>query len=507
MDRQLLRRRPPAALPHLRSRDAPDPLVAVQRRPFHRALGVDHAGWRPAGHRAVRHRNRAALPDRGARPHRQAGQRAPIRREHPHWRSRGEAARADAGEPDAPPWEVSGSGIDADPGREILAAALSPNGRRLAWIERPNPQPGPPTDETGRQAQPLPRIGAMIKGEQFAEYRGPPQEGIAQAVAINDDGVVASVQAPVGQSGLDNSKILKLSTGGAAVDIPAEDGGVKCLAFSPGGDHLVWGTTTGVLSRWTWRKPQSKPRRLARDDDADGASRRAVTACAIADDGDVAAGYIDGAVLHFPVEPAVRAGAPFQADAIHRPHRPPRLPLPGGYQGRAHRSAGESAPAGRARRLAAQQLRSSRAAGPVDARLGPDASRAGAQHRRVGRMLSERRRSPRSGHGRPTPAVNKRVDARRRRPASSASAWSPRRAAAGTPARPAATAANRRMRSSTARSTRRPPRAHGGWTTRTSRAASASSSTSGAGSCPRAISGVASCPTTPSGSRRRPTAP
>jgi len=44
------------------------------------------------------------------------------------WRSRGEVAGADAGDADAPPWKVSGSGIEAVPGREILAAALSPNG-------------------------------------------------------------------------------------------------------------------------------------------------------------------------------------------------------------------------------------------------------------------------------------------------------------------------------------------------------------------------------------------
>jgi hypothetical protein len=45
--------------------------------------------------------------------------------------------------------------------------------------------------------------------------------------------------------------------------------------------------------------PGAKPQRLPRSDTEDGASRRAVTACAIADDGDVAAGYADGAVLHF----------------------------------------------------------------------------------------------------------------------------------------------------------------------------------------------------------------
>ena len=215
------------------------------------------------------------------------------------WRSRGEAAGGKAGDPDAPPWQAEGANLHAIATREILDAALSPDGKRLAWIERAA-APATRTDEDGaRQAPPLPRIGTMVRGGDVAEYRLASQEGIAQAVAINDDGIVAAVQAPAGQSGLDNSKLLKLSSGAAPIDIPATDGGVRCLAFSPDGERLVWGTTSGALSRWAWQVPGAKPQRLAREGIVDGASRRAVTACAIADDGDVAAGYADGAVLHF----------------------------------------------------------------------------------------------------------------------------------------------------------------------------------------------------------------
>ena len=47
-------------------------------------------------------------------------------------------------------------------------------------------------------------------------------------------------------------------------------------------------------------------------------------------------------------EPAGARRRRSQADPRHRPHRPPRLPLPVGDQGRAHRSTGGAATAGRA---------------------------------------------------------------------------------------------------------------------------------------------------------------
>ena len=226
------------------------------------------------------------------------------------WRGRSEAIAGKAGNAEAPPWLADGANLHAIATREILDAALSPDGKRIAWIERPGAPATRTDDDPGRQAPPPPRIGAMVRGSDIAEYRPASQEGTAQAVAINDAGIVASVQAPAGQSRLDNSKVLKLSSGAAPIEIPAEDGGVECLAFSPDGERLVWGTTTGALSRWAWHVPGAKPQRLARNDTGDGAPRRAVTACAIADDGEVAAGYVDGAVLHFAFDAeAARSGA------------------------------------------------------------------------------------------------------------------------------------------------------------------------------------------------------
>ena len=208
---------------------------------------------------------------------------------------------------DEPPWMTTEAGdyMAADK-RQIEGAALSPDGRRIVWIERlrtidhSDVVSGIPDPERQKTVS---LIGSMVIGKDIPDPRIA-QDGFALAVAIDNAGHIAHVQASSSGSG---HAILKFSADQRVLPFDPQDGRAKCLGFSPNGQYLVFGTEGGALRRVAVDAPATKPIVLSRNKDEikEGRGKVGITTCAVADDGAVVAGYGDGEVLYFPAKGTV----------------------------------------------------------------------------------------------------------------------------------------------------------------------------------------------------------
>jgi len=186
------------------------------------------------------------------------------------------------------PWKLEDSDITAEKGRKIVSAALSPNGKRIVWIE----QLKRGDTEFVAWVSSGELRATQSRTELLPREPLPRQGGFATAVAIDNSGNIAHVQqrSPEKQ-GLGTS--LEFSSGQRPIPLVGH-GKVKCMAFSPNGKFLVVGMGLSLQRVNSGGSPGLT--RLLRE----GRTKNVdLTSCAVSDDGAVAAGYADGQVGFF----------------------------------------------------------------------------------------------------------------------------------------------------------------------------------------------------------------
>jgi hypothetical protein len=193
------------------------------------------------------------------------------------------------------PWQTTPRGIESRERRRIEAAALSPNGQRIVWIERlqtVDHRDVVPSDADPTRQRTVALVRSMpANGSKIDDWMKP-QDGFATAVAIGDDGRIVHVQQPS-----PGRTLVKFSADSKrTIELEPAHGPVQCIALSPNGKHLVVGTQGGLALRLSAENGETDPVKLAR---SSAVSRVPVTRCAIGDDGAVAAGYYDGQVAFF----------------------------------------------------------------------------------------------------------------------------------------------------------------------------------------------------------------
>jgi hypothetical protein len=183
------------------------------------------------------------------------------------------------------PWQMkNGEWVADNTGSLVVFAALSRDGKWLAWMEQ---HPG----EAKIEAR-----AWQIGGDTPTQL--PKQPGQPVSVAIANDGTLVHGQAVAGQP-------VEIHLNGVRIDILDARDRTACLAFSPGRQWLVAGTvpggrvraykvnrepTTGAVSAVAsspWEKPF---------DETNDQRPRQITACDISDDGAVVVGSDEGQV-------------------------------------------------------------------------------------------------------------------------------------------------------------------------------------------------------------------
>lgn len=212
-----------------------------------------------------------------------------------HWRPAGDRTLPKTAGVEGSPWAVPKEGgvSGVTDGRFVEAAALSPAGKWLAWIE--------PEWNVEQRRRDFP-IRVMPTAQLAAGKLPPPSLEHkdlfgANLFAVDDAGWLVYPQVEADKTG--PSFHLYLQRPGEAskpaIALNRAEGQPTCLAFSPGNSFLVLGTESGKTTLWRIDRKEGSLQPVRANDRKDG-RKVAASSCVVASDGAIAVGYGDGTV-------------------------------------------------------------------------------------------------------------------------------------------------------------------------------------------------------------------